>query len=160
MEIKKIDQVARFGRQAKRKRRRLPSITVPESGLQKQIQDTLDIYHVKYVHIENSFWNWFNVGYADGDLRPKNVPPDIYFPFTETFAGMPDIVAWEKIGKIFNLSYTPELKTPRGTRNQNQKEWAKEINIPILRTTEENEAAVVDFVKMAKQLREILYSAH
>jgi len=149
MDLSKEKLVGRYGRKAKRIRKN-PTIKVPESGLQKQIEDTLDAYHVKYVHIEDSFWSWFNAGYANN--LPKNVPPEIYYPFVEMFAGMPDIVSWIRINDNFNLSWTPELKTLKGILKKKQKKWASEISVPILRTTEENVNGVVSFIKEAEKL--------
>jgi hypothetical protein len=154
MNLQKKDQTGRYGKKAKR-RRKNPVVTVKESGLQKQIEDTLKAYHIKYVHIENSFWSWFNYGYTPETAgQKKNVPEHIYYPFIETFAGMPDIVSWIPIGDTFNLSYTPELKTLSGVLSEKQKKWGKEINVPVLRTTGENVKGIVEFVSIAEEIIE------
>jgi len=150
MDLSKEKQSGRYGRKAKRIRKN-PTIKVKESGLQKQMEDTLKAYHVKYVHISDEFWNWFTEGYRNN--KKKNVPEHIFYPFIDMFAGMPDIVSWIKINEIFNLSWTPELKTKSGQRNKKQKKWSKEISVPILRTTEANENGVKAFVKEAERLK-------
>ena len=153
MDLSKEKQSGRYGRKAKRTRKN-PTIKVKESGLQKQMEDTLKAYHIKYVHISDEFWNWFNYGYTPQTAgMPKNVPEHIYYPFVEMFAGMPDIDAKIPISETFNLSWTPELKTLKGVLNKKQKKWSKEISVPILRTTEANENGVKDFMKQAERMK-------
>lgn len=149
--ISKNNQIGRYGRTAKRKRRKPVELTVPESALQKQMNDTLDAYQIKYIRIEDSFWNWLNSAHKRGE-----VPDSVYYPFCDRFEGMPDNVSLMPIGDMFNLAFAPELKTPRGKLNKSQKKWAKEINVPILRSTEENEKMVVEFVDTVKRINEWL----
>lgn len=146
-DLSKEKLLGRYGRKAKRTRKN-PTIKVPESKLQGQMNDVLDAYHVWYIRIENRFWLWLRKQY-----EAKNISDDMYGTFCETFKGMPDNVCIRSISEKYNLCMAPELKTVKGKRNKDQKKWASEISVPILRTTEENEKAVIDFVAEAERLR-------
>ena len=150
MDLSKEKQSGRYGRKAKRTRKN-PTIKVPESGLQKQYQDTCNALGVKNIHLPGNFCTWFHHAHKAG-----NVPDKVYNDFWEVFKGMPDNISLIPIGEIFNLAYTPELKTLKGRLSKDQKAWSKETNVPILRTTEENENGVKEFVKEAERLMSLL----
>ncbi len=152
--LSKTKLLGRYGRKAKRKRRAPPSVTVPESGLQKQMNDTLAAYNVKYLRISDNFWNELRRAWKAGYISKGE-----YYRFCATFAGMPDNMGLIQISDNYNLNGPFELKTVRGKLNPDQRKWKKETAVQVLRSTEENENAVVDFVKIAGKLRKLLDSS-
>jgi hypothetical protein len=148
MNLQKKTQAGRYGKKAKRTRKN-PTVKVKESGLQKSYEDICAAYGVKNIHIPDNFWTWFHYAHKAG-----NVPDKVYFGFCEMFKGMPDNISQVPIGDTFNLSYTCELKTKTGRLSADQKDWAKEINVPVLRSTEENEKAIIELVSVARQINE------
>ncbi len=150
-DLSKKTLTGRYGRQAKRKRRRPAAVSVPESGLQKQMNETLALYHAKYLRITDNFWNQLRKAWKAGYISDGE-----YFGFCKTFIGMPDNMALFQITEKYNLCLAAELKTERGKLNPDQRKWQKEIAVQVLRSTEENENSVKDFVAMAKRLREAL----
>ncbi len=146
MNLQKQNQAGRYGRKAKRKRKN-PVIKVKESELQKQMDDTYESYGIKHIRIKTNFWTWFHYAHKAG-----NVPDKVYYDFCETFKGMPDNIAFIRISEKYNLSIATELKTEKGKLNVDQKEWQEWIAVQVLRSTEENENAVIEFGKKAKGL--------
>ena len=142
--LTKQKQSGRYSRKA-RKKRKNPVIKVKESQLQKQLNDTLNAYSVRYIRIENVFWNWLVKMHSAGKC-----PDEVFFPFVDRFKGMPDNMCFVPIGEKYNLCAALEEKTLTGKQNIDQKEWAREMNVQVLRTTEENENAVKRLLHLAE----------
>ncbi len=129
-----------------RKKGKKATVTVSEDQLQKQCNDEIEGYNIKYLRIPDGVWNWLN----------DNCPVHILYWLSHYFAGMPDNVMLIPISDEYNLCCQIELKTKTGKVKNKQKQWAKETAVNLSRDTETTDNIIKNYVDFAKKLKEFL----
>lgn len=120
---------------AYKQKRKNPKVTISESALQKQCDDTLDGYRIIYLRIPNWVWKWLK----------QNAPVSLMNYMSTRFAGMPDSIAIKPLKGKYNLALCLELKTEKGRLHGKQKRWAKELNVQISRSPEDTIKEIEEF---------------
>ena len=120
-------------------KRRIQSIKITESQLQKSCEDVLNAHRIKYLRIPDWVWRWIK----------WHAPPQIVKALSDRFGGVPDIVALEPIGK-YNLALLLELKTKTGKLHGKQKHWTGN---QISRDPDKTKKIIREFINDAKKLR-------
>jgi len=125
-------------RKARAKERNNKKSSHPESDLQKQVDDYLDVMQIQYIRIPDSVYRWI--------FANAMVPVWIKSLIGKYLNGVPDNILLFKNGKYLCV----ELKTESGRLTQGQKRFRDAVgvdNFKICRSLEE----VVEIVERKKK---------
>ena len=139
-----------FPKPSRKPRRRWPSVPakaeIPESSLQLFCDDYLELRQVRYIRLPDGFWRWLAVRGSEGIKRW----------FRGLFAGIPDNTCFIPINDKYSLCLHLELKTRIGQLHGKQKEWARQLPVQVVRSTDEIKISIDKFIHDAGKLRDEL----
>jgi hypothetical protein len=131
---------------AYKEKRKNPKVTISEDALQKQCNDVLEAYRIRYLRLPDWLWLWLK----------KNAPMNILNYMSKVFTGMPDNIAILPLNDKYNLALCLELKTEKGQQHGKQKHWSKELKVQLSRNPDETIAIIESFLEDAEKLKELL----
>jgi len=132
-------QITKKTQLAYRIKRKKSMLNIPELALQKQCNDTLDAYRIRYIYIPDNIHRWITM----------NAPEEIKIFFRKVFGGIPDNVCFIPIGDKYNLCLCLELKSAKGHLHGKQKHWEKELAVQISRDPDKTIETIKEFIKDA-----------
>lgn len=132
-------------KQVNRSKRKKPILKVKEADLQRQANDMLNAYQIKYIRIPDSIHAWIT----------KNAPEEVKIFFRHVFGGIPDNVCLIPITEKYNLALCLELKSATGKLHGKQKHWKKELAVQISRSTTETIGIIEEYLEEAAYLKEV-----
>jgi len=131
---------------AYKEKRKNPKVHIAEDELQKQCNDVLEAYRIRYIRLPDWVWLWLK----------KSAPMSIMNYMSKVFTGMPDNIAILPLNDKYNLALCLELKTETGKLHGKQKHWSKELKVQISRNPDETIAIIEQFVSDAEKIKTIL----
>lgn len=115
----------------------------PESDLQNQMDDMLLKMGIEFRRIPDRFWQWLQF----------NAPSYMTKQLSRVFKGKPDTMILVPINDKYSLCREVEIKNYKGKFNRDQSAYAERMPVTVSRSTEENENAVMETIRMAEIIR-------
>ncbi len=126
-----------------RTKRKNPGVIIKESELQKQANDYLEAYRIRYIRIPDGVWGFLAYKASEG----------VKLWFRKIFGGIPDNVCMIRINEKYNLCLAMELKTKTGKLHGRQKHWYKDLAVQISRSPEDTMEIINNFIKDAEKMK-------
>ena len=127
-----------------RTKRKNPAVIIKESQLQRQCDDYLEAFRIRYIRIPDGVWGYLAYKASES----------VKIWFRKIFGGIPDNICILPINEKYNLCLALELKTKTGKLHGKQKHWSKELAVQISRSPEDTMQIIDEFVKEADRLRD------
>ena len=132
-----------------------------ESEIQKQLNDLLDVYGLKYIRIED--WVWLGLKNVLTYMQLK-LPNSKYTKLlhgileelSSQFSGMPDNMIFYKVSDEYCLCFPLELKSKKGTKGKKQKKWSSKIGGRVSRSPDQNIEFVQEFIEISNDVKQFL----
>ena len=110
-----------------------------EYHLQKQCEEYLQYLNIPYIRIPD--WLYYSVF-----GKQSNVEPKIKRFISKYLKGLPDIMIFKRDENSYNKALFIELKNKYGKLSQGQKNFAKQLNLLVVRNFDDFKKEVDKFV--------------
>jgi len=137
-------------RKKRGRRKAAPALPdLPESAIQKQLDDMLEGMGIYFIRIPDNFWQWLH--------RYSNASANMKKELGHYWGGMPDTMAFIKVSDKYMLCCPIECKSKEGRRHGKQKHWeSQNIAFQISKSPDESISIVQQFLKDAPCIRHFL----
>jgi len=121
---------------------------VPESAIQKQLDDMLEAYGIWTLRVPDSFFKWVKM----------RTPAGIQACFFRIFGGIPDNLAMLKLTDKYMLCCPIEAKSLTGKRHGKQKHWESQgIPFQITRGTDDSVRIIEQFITDFEHYKKLIH---
>lgn len=121
-------------------------VDIPESALQRQLDDLLVGLGIRFIRIPDNFWQWLHKYSNAGQRMKKELG---YY-----WGGLPDTIALLPISDKYMLACPIELKTKKGKTHGKQKHWGHDgLIAQISRSPEQSIDIMKAFIMFAEKLK-------
>jgi len=109
-----------------------------ESALQRQCEEWLTIKNIPFIRIPDAVYKSI--------FANRNINPRLKRLVATFIRGLPDMTILRPDGQ-YNQALVIELKTKKGRLTQGQKDFAKGVNVSVIRSFEDFTATVEKFMR-------------